>query len=287
VGAGCAKGCGVGCGIVTLVAGVIVAIGVGWMRPALREIRHAEAAAERLDAAYGSVDSWTPDVARPLTAERVEVFLAARRGCASDAAAIEAMLADMPPDALTEEHSSARSKVGSVLRMLRRMIGSVAAFLAARDEALLEAGMGAGEYGWTYALVFHSWLGFDVDAGPVITKPTGEHVSPRTGERVFGDDHDRYSPARVRRAVRRLCVPPFRRMVEEARRTGDPRLPQLQAELARLESRPDAVPWEDGLPPELEMVLAPFRAELEASWRPVLHPFEVVHLADEDAWSRD
>jgi len=269
------------------VIGLVVAVGVAWMRPAIEEVRGAEAAADRLETALGTIDDWTPDVADPLPPERLDVFLAVRSATSPEVAALEAVLADTPPDALTDENTSAKAKVGAVLRMLRRMIGSVAAYLAARDEALLDAGMGPGEYGWIYVLAYHSWLDAPVDAGPVVTKPVGRHVSPRTGERLFGEDHDRYSPSRVRRAVRRLCVPPFRRMVEAARRTGDPRLPDLEAELARLESRPDAVPWENGLPPELEAVLAARGTELEGSWRPAVHPFETVHLADDEGWSRD
>ena len=287
MGSGCAKGCGVGCGIVTLVLGVIVAIGVGWMRPAIHEIKNAESAAEELEAAHGSVDDWTPDAVHPLTSRQLEAFLAARRGCVREASALEATLADMPPDALDDPHSSTSAKVRAVLRMLRQMIGSIGAFLAARDDALLEFGMGPGEYGWIYVLVYHSGLGQPLDSGPVITKPVGERVSPKTGERIFGEDHDRYSPARLRRAVRRLCVPAFRRMVESARRADDPRLADLEAELARLESRPDAVPWEGGLPADVEVAIAAHAGRLEASWRPALHPFEVVHLADDDLWSRD
>lgn len=287
MGAGCAKGCGIGCGVATLVVGLVVAVGVAWMRPAIEEARGAEAAAERLEASLGTLDDWTPDAAHPLPPERLDAFLAVRSASSPGAAALESLLADTPPDALTDEQTSAKAKVGAVLRMLRRMIGSVAAYLTARDEALLESGMGPGEYGWIYVLSYHSWLGAPVDAGPVVTKPVGRQVSPRTGERLFGEDHDRYSPSRVRRAVRRLCVPPFRRMVEAARRTGDPHLPELEAELARLESRPDAVPWEDGLPPELAAVLAARRAELEASWRPAVHPFDVVHLVDDDPRSKD
>ncbi len=287
MGAGCAKGCGIGCGVATLVVGLIVAVGVAWMRPAIEEARSAEAAADRLEDALGTLDDWTPDVSDPLPPDRLDVFLAVRSATSSETAALEALLADTPPDELTDEHSSVRAKVGAVLRMLRRMIGSVGAYLTARDDALVDDGMGPGEYGWIYVLAYHSWLGTPVDAGPVVTKPVGRHVSPRTGERLFGEDHDRYSPSRVRRAVRRLCVPPFRRMVEAARRTGDPRLSELEAELARLESRPDAVPWQNGLPPELEATLAGRATEVEGSWRPAVHPFEVVHLADGDGWSRD
>lgn len=287
MGAGCAKGCGIGCGVATLVVGLIVAIGVAWMRPAIEEVRRAEAAAERLEADLGTLDDWTPDPVDPLPAERLDVFLAVRSTASPEAAALGAVLADMPPDALDDPDTSVRGRVGAVLRMLRRMIASVAAYLTARDDAMVEAGMGPGEYGWIYVLVYHSWLGETLDAGPMVTKPVGRHVSPRTGERLFDEDHDRYSPSRVRRAVRRVCVPPFRRMVEEARRTGDPTLPELEAELARLESRPDAVPWEHGVPPRLEAVLATRKAEVEASWRPALHPFEVVHLVDDDGWSTD
>jgi hypothetical protein len=218
---------------------------------------------------------------------RLEAFLDARERAEPSAKAVEGLFAGMPPDALSDPSSSVRAKVGAVLRMLRRMIGGIGAYLAARDEALLDVGMGPGEYGWTYVLVYHSWLAAPLDAGPVITKNVGAGVEPRTGERVFGEDHDRYSPRKVRRAVRRLCVPPFRRMVDEARRAGHPRLADLEAELARLESRPDAVPWQGELPPDVVRVLAAFEDRIRTSWRPAVHPVEVVHLVDDERWPRD
>ena len=45
-----------------------------------------------------------------------------------------------------------------------------------------------------------------------------------------------------------------------------------------LEAKHDRIPWEDGLPPEIEESLRPFKEQLNSSYDPMMNPLEFMEF---------
>jgi hypothetical protein len=125
-------------------------------------------------------------------------------------------------------------------------------YVTARNEALLAQEMGLGEYTWIYVVAYHSWLGH----------PPVKAIEGRSRKNVF---HDRVLP-QVREMIRRHL----------AGAAGSPTAVAWRSELEALDDVRERIPFEDGLPRELEDSLEPFRDELERLACPAASELDVV-----------
>lgn len=248
------KGCAIGCGLF-VVLGILGTIGGGIAM--LRPFHQAMSAREELDARFPDQESYTPPPDGAVPADRMEAFLAVRDTLMSHCGEFtEAMEQFRRMDALGE-HPPAGVVVGEVLRTMRRalgMAGTIGRFNTDRNRALLEHGMGLGEYTYVYAVVYHGWLG---------EREENTHV------KVENDD----SGPRVRRDLRAM----LRRQLDELTAAGgDPDLAvRLRRELVRLKEDRRRYPWRDGVPPALLTSLEPYRDRLESLYCPDMSPFEL------------
>ena len=150
-------------------------------------------------------------------------------------------------------------------------------FFRARNQALLDAGMGRGEYAWIYWLTYFAWLGHpagDSELDDILADRTSE--SGRVNVHIDGG----MEPERLTWRVRRDITAMLRNLEEElaADPDGTELLEIVRAELAVLAEDPARVPWEDGLPQEFAAGLDPYRDRLEASYSRAANPFELVDL---------
>ena len=83
-------GCGIGCGLVAVVAIVLVAGGVWWIRDSVRGFDDAIETRRELEARYGDNVSYTPPADGAVSANRMEAFLAAREAQSAVRSSIEA-----------------------------------------------------------------------------------------------------------------------------------------------------------------------------------------------------
>jgi hypothetical protein len=164
-----------------------------------------------------------------------------------------------------------------VLSGLGDLLTPIGEHVAERNRILLERRMPLGEYLYLYLVAYHSWLGHPPDDGPVITKDTGDR-----GQRIFGDEESTFGPQRVRRRYRRLLGSLLAHQLEALPGTAPEGLREsLQEAVERLERDPDHVAWEDGLPPQIEAALAPYRARFQGTYSSVTNCFELPLLTDE------
>ena len=154
-------GCGLGCaGLIVLSIGGPLVLGLFLMPPLDRAIDAQKELAEAL----GAPDDYVPP-AGPVAADRLEAFLAVRRAVMPHCARFEEFAQDMGKmDELGSQ--SDRPGAGELMRAIGGVTGSVLGLVGdigklneARNRALLEQGMGLGEYTWIYTLAYHSWLG--------------------------------------------------------------------------------------------------------------------------------
>ncbi len=165
---------GIGCGFV-LVLAIVVAGGLTWYSRELRgAYKEMQAAEEQLAEAQGTIAAYAPPTDGVPVADRVEVFLRVR-------GALEEWRAHA--SAVTDEYAAARGQggAGSVWRRLGQtndLAQTYAGFWQARNEQLLAAGMGAGEYMWYYGTIYYVWLGHDPEDGRQASAEVGEGEPP-------------------------------------------------------------------------------------------------------------
>jgi hypothetical protein len=276
-------GCGIGC-----LALLLVLVGFGTtfylhVRSKMQVFEEARAASTELERSFGKPEDFCPApgaIARP----RLEAFLEARRRAAPARASLEESFTTFEQDLrrVRKDGHSALQIVGVVRRAVG-LIPKLGEFLTARNQALLGARMGAGEYFYLYTLTYYSWLGRSPEDGPPFRVRGRESVMAEEG----GDARDVRAERRdaLTAEVRRRFVAMFHRQLDrqaasQAEAVPDPWRRAVLGELSALESDPHRLPWQTGLPPEIAKSLEPYRQELEASYSALVNPLELVFQVD-------
>ncbi len=154
-------GCGVGCGTVILLG---ILLSVGGSLYMMRPFNKAIDAQKELVAEFGGREAYIPPP-QGITPDRLEKFMAVRRTvmpmCTEFQKLGESFAAMEELDKNGEEPSKGEvfKAVGDLTGNIFGMVGDMGRFIQLRNEALLEGGMGLGEYAWIYVLVYNSWLG--------------------------------------------------------------------------------------------------------------------------------
>ena len=216
---------------------------------------------------------WSKPRSAPKTvSKRVEAFLAVRELMAPQRTALKESVEALAP---------AAGKGGAVggLRAVRAgisMAPRILEFAKARNEALLEVGMGPGEYAWIYWLTYHAWLGHPV--GESLLKDIMERRSESDGSvQMYFQGMDTEN---VEWQLRRDILAMLRNLEQEL--AADPERTELRdlvtAEIAAIDADSHRMPWEDGLPEAFVVGLDPYRDRFEESYSPATNPFELLEL---------
>jgi len=264
-------GCAVGCLLVVLALGGLAWMGYRWAQTAAEVIEAAERAEDQLEAEYGLVRDFTPPAGR-VAGDRIEAFLAVRELMAPQRAALTESVEALAP---------AAGKSGAIggLRAARAGIGMaprILEFARARNEALLEVGMGPGEYTWLYWLTYIAWLGHPVDES--LLNDIMEARSESDGSiqmHIDGMDFEH-----VEQLLRRDLEAMLRNLeVELAAHPEQAELKELvTSELAAIDADSSRVPWEEGLPEAFVVGLDPYRVRIEENYSPATNLFELLEL---------
>ena len=238
------KGCGCSLAVLVVLA-VIAAIGSSIFM--MKSFREGMEIRERLDREYGAQSEYTPAPDGSVLPDRMERFLTVRRElmvtCSRFEEAYDSLNTmdqfdgqDDPPkgEVLKAAWKTARGAFGLV-----PIFGD---FILARNRALLENGIGLGEYTYIYSLAYGDRL-VEVESEGDTTR-----IQVRVSGRVLGVLQDM-----------------LRRQLEVAE-PGSAWADTLSDELSRMEIPLRTVPWADGLPPAMEASLAPYRPELEENF---------------------
>lgn len=252
-------GCGCGCALVLVGIGLLLAGGAWFVRDTTRGFEEAIESRAVLEERFGETEDFVPPP-DAVAAERIEAFLAVREATAPAAEKLAGAFAALPGPEEAEELDAKPflEKMREVAGITRSAVGlgaDIGNFFEARNRALLDQGMGLGEYSYLYVVAYYGLLGHDArDSMEDVPMP---NVAARrlSGELRSMLHHQLDSlPA------------------EEA---PDGWRERLAAELATLEEEPRRLPWADGLPEPIAASLEPFRERLEASYRADTNPFEL------------
>lgn len=263
------KGCVIGCAVVVA---VVVAVGVGgylFVRDTAGGLQTAAETRHQLEQRFGrSRDFVAPAVGAP-TADRLEVFLAVREAMAPQRSKVESALAAL--DAGPGEGPAAGLRAARVGFGLATGLGEL---LTARNQALLEQGMGPGEFTWLTALAFAPQLRATFEPAPRAAEATPEgSVTVRMEGDLGFDDARRELHRSIRTMIRNRLDAESPDELQPAWRAA------LEAELAALDADPGRLPWADGVPAEVDEALAPSRDRLDATFAPHAAPLELVEVS--------
>jgi hypothetical protein len=236
-------GCGVGC----LITIVVLAIGGTLLWRAGKQVvasfEEVGDSQHTLTQHYGGLRDYQPPADGRIDADRLEVFLS-----------VQASLHDVGvelaghAEVLRGLEGKKRIGPGSVLSGVRSVMGlgrTVAAYMDARNTALLDRGMGFGEYSYLCTVAYYA--GSEREFHPLFS--------------VYENEEDDMRPDRLRGHFRAWLS--NQRDAAESRGLDERWIEILEDELSRLAASELRIPWRNGLPEPTAESLAPYRARLD------------------------
>lgn len=271
-------GCGIGCGLFILIAAGVGTVGYLGIRKAMDRGESIEAGFEELRGNYGAVVDYVPAPDGAVPEDRMRVFLAARDAMAADRKEAGDILRTLDGLEVDGQSPNFIDKAKAGINLIPSMMG----FIEKRNQALMEQGIGLGEYLYIYTLSYYNLLGKDLaDSGPSF-RITGNDEEDDSGGIKWKTTSGNEEGARRDRAVtirtylHRIHLEMARNQLDALEGQGDREgfRPRLEAEIAALEDEPLRLLWETGLPSALRISLEPFAAELDASYDSMVNVLE-------------
>jgi len=249
-------GCGVGCGAVVLLG---ILLSVGGSLYMMRPFNQAIDVQKELVAEYGPREAYIPGP-QGITSDRLEAFLAVRRAvmpmCEEFRKIADSFAAMDELDKGGQEPSKGEmfKAVGNLTGDIFGMVGNMGRFTQLRNQALLDQGMGLGEYIWIYVLVYNSWKGH------------------RPNQDIDGQSERGFSTSE-RKVILRL-VRNHAEALAEAGLTDQALLWEKEAGL--MERTETGVPFKDGgLPQEMIRGFLPYEKKLDNLYCEATSSFEL------------
>ncbi len=272
-------GCGIGCGVVIVIAALLVTLGVLYVRNLVEGFKDSEAMLETLTERYGRITEYSPDPTGRIAPDRVEAFLVTREATAAERKKIARSIQLLSDEEDVEIDVESAGGVLEKLKMGFGLIPQLADFFKARNQALLDVGMGMGEYTYLYTIVYFAWLGKPVSDGPSV-RITGDNREIRTQSREDEQEARELSQDITLRRLHRMLLPILRNQLERLMQDTPPSAGQdwkgaLSAEVAAMEADRYRLAWQDGLPDVIASSLESFRERLEASYDRWLNAIEM------------
>lgn len=263
-------GCGCGCAVILLVVGALVASGVVWIKDTAAGFEKAVEARQTLEGEFGKTNEFVPWPDGAIPAERLEAFLDIRQAMEPARNRLLESMAGIPTNEEEAQEIESKpfvEKMGAIFDIAKSGMGlgtGIGDLFEARNQGLLDAEMGLGEYTYIYALAYYVWLEHSID-----DYGEGFSMSNTAGRRVCKDLAAILSNQLD--ALDDSSSPAWRE--------------QLAAEVEALKTTADRLPWEDGLPEQVAASLEPYRDRLEALYVAETNPFELARNSQQGSMS--
>ncbi|MDH3814761.1 MAG: hypothetical protein OEV48_09755 [Acidobacteriota bacterium] len=253
---GCLKQTAVGCGVLMVIAiAMPFVLGVMMMGPFKRAVDDRRIIEEQ----FGPQEAYVPPASGVPSDDRIEVFLGVRRAFAEPCADLTQAEKQMQKmDTFDDQDEVDRMEVmREAFSLTKSMMGVgpvLGHFYELRNQSLLDAGMGLGEFTYIFALAYNDRL-----------------LEEPEGDQLFG-------PTVTNRRVRRALLTMLESQLEVLQTGGgeETDIEALEAEIAAMQADDRRIPWQDGVPPAITEALAPYRAELDELYCPALAPLELM-----------
>lgn len=235
-------GCGAGCGLIILL-NILIFVGAGVF--IARPMNKVAESQKILSKELGKAADFIPE-ADGLTPERMEIFLAVRDRLIPSCEKFEKAAVGF--QAMEElDKGEDDPSLGEVFKGLGKFMGSfkgmvveMSEVMKIRNEALMEMGMGMGEYTWIYVLSYNSWLGFSPNTG--VEEDSGEFTARQ--KNLISDLMEHHAGS-----------------LSSSGREEEAEI--WRREQKKLDWNDDGVPFdEESLPAEIRTALEPYRTRL-------------------------
>jgi len=267
--------------VVILLAVILGLGGYFFVKNIVDGFEETEAIAENLKERYGEIKDFTPDPEGAIRPERLEAFLSVRNSMEPVKETLESSIHILSE----EERESERKEEPSpgVLAKIKTGFGiipMIAEFYTRRNQGLLDAKMGLGEYYYIYVVSYYSWLakspgdGLEYNLRDDDEQDRGVYWRRSRGE----DLEDRLDSVlkQLNRQTLSMLQNQFAKLTGiDVSPIEDPWREALAAEIEAMETDRFRLPWQDGLPDVLEASLRPYRGRLEISYSKVLNTLEL------------
>ncbi len=271
-------GCGIGCGAIALIVIILVMGGFFFIRNVVHDFRSSEELMDTLVEEFGTIQEYCPSPNGAIEPERLEVFLAVREAMAPVREELERSLRFLQDSDAQGPGEEERRSVFKKITTGFGLISQIADFHKARTQALLDAGMGMGEYYYLYTVSYYSWLG-----KPILDGHDFQIRGDDEGYRFSdweSEESDEVRQDMTLRWLHRIILPMLHNQYEkliEGGVAGAQRSWQiaLEAEMEAMESNRYRLVWQDGLPEVIGKSLEPFKQRLEASYSPLTNGMEI------------
>jgi len=249
-----------GCFIFALTVSFVIASGFYFLTTGVREAKHIE---QSLIDRFGWADDYVPPLDGSIDPLRVEAFIRVREALQADCADYQAVLISIQAlDKIDTGQENSSSEVAttdvqgfkSILSAGPKMIK----FSKTRNQALLDEGMGLGEYLYIYLTAYGEQL-------------AGESTSD------FSNTTEAYVSERARREYAKILANQLLALQEGAIQPGFPNLEtELQAEIEALNDGSHTSPWPDGPVGKSRGSLAPYQQQLADLYCPGVVKIELL-----------
>jgi hypothetical protein len=271
---------GIGCAAAVLIFVGLLVAGIQVLRTSLTGFEQADSVLETVEEELGPIEGFRADPRGVIGSDRVEAFLTARESITPARDDMEHTLALLGGDEAAESPMPAVSVRRFVAGV--GLLGDVAHFLHQRNQAMLDAEIGLGEYYYIYTLAYYSWLGKSPDDGPTFRLVGDRGYVLESLENLDEPEADvrAYRMKMAQESLNRLFTPVLREQLSavDGRETeGDDESwrEALAAEIEAMEADARRLPWQDGLPPVIESSLTPYRDRFEASYAAMCNALEI------------
>jgi hypothetical protein len=214
-----------------------------------------------LESRFGDHGAFTPAADGVVGQDRVMAFLSVREALSETHTDIEEIDREMGSfEELAEgEEPPMREALPAIFSMTKSMMGLPWVFgeiERTRNRALLDSEMGLGEYSYIYVLAYHDEL-----------------ITPT-------EDANLFSASAVNQRVRADLRDMIERQLAVARLDADANedlVAALGAEVQALEADHQRIPWQDGLPEQIEASFTDFRDRLDATYSAAAAEFDLLN----------
>ena len=253
---GCLKQTAIGCAVLIVLAVVFpIVLGVMMMSPFNRAVESRMVIEQR----FGPQEAFVPPPSGAPTPDRLDAFLEVRRALSvtcADFGHMEEQVRKL--ESFDDQDDVSRlAVVKQAFSTSKSMMGMgplIGNFYETRNQSLLDAEMGLGEFTYIYVLAYREQI-----------------LDPPEDLQLLG-------PRAINRRVHRALVSMLENQLRVLRDAGaaDDEIAALEIEIAALEEDTARIPWKEGLPPTITDALAPHREELDALHCPATAPLELM-----------
>ena len=263
-------GCGVGCGLIVVAIIGLALGGTMYLKKLAGGFDRADAGRRVIEKEFGKPADFTPAPDGAVPADRLEAFLEVREASEQARKAVLGHIENLPVSESQAKELDSKpffEKLVAVFSIGKSAFGMAARMgdlLASRNDALLQAKMGMGEYTYIYAVSYYSFLGHSPTDGPTSAR--------REDRPSHGDFEGHGTRSRIHSDLIAMLKNQLASLPPDAE---SPFKAALASEIDAMEKDSGRYPWQDDLPDAIRASLEPYRDRLEALYEPATNPFEL------------